>query len=64
MKVEKNKIVFAAVLAVILIFLIAYSVMVMGDDESENENLEQTLVPELGARIRRNMIPNWMPSTI
>lgn len=47
MKVEKNKIVFSAVLAVILIFLIAYSVMVMGDDESENENLNQTLVPEL-----------------
>ena len=47
MKVEKNKIVFAAVLAVILIFLVAYSIMVIGDDESENENLEQTLVPEL-----------------
>jgi len=47
MKVEKNKIVFASVLVVILIFLVAYSAMVMGDDESENESLEQTLVPEL-----------------
>ncbi|WP_062054278.1 conjugative transposon protein TraM [Aquimarina longa] len=47
MKVEKNKIVFAAVLAVIFIFLISYSMMVMGDDESEDENLEQTLVPDL-----------------
>jgi hypothetical protein len=47
MKIEKNKIVFAAVLAVILLFLISYSVMVMGDDESENENLEQILVPDL-----------------
>ena len=47
MKVEKNKIVFAAVLAVIFIFLISYSVMVMGDDESDNENLKQTLVPDL-----------------
>ncbi|WP_237274483.1 conjugative transposon protein TraM [Tenacibaculum ovolyticum] len=47
MKVEKNKIVFAAVLAVIFLFLISYSVMVMGDDESENENLKQTLVPDL-----------------
>tara|TARA_R110002074_G_scaffold3446_6_gene18329 strand:+ start:8687 stop:9622 length:936 start_codon:yes stop_codon:yes gene_type:complete len=47
MKVEKNKIVFAAVLAVIFIFLISYSVMVMGDDESDNKNLEQTLVPDL-----------------
>ncbi|MCM4164034.1 MULTISPECIES: conjugative transposon protein TraM [unclassified Arenibacter] len=47
MKIEKNKIVFAAVLAVIFLFLISYSVMVMGDDESENENLEQTFVPNL-----------------
>jgi len=47
MKIEKNKIVFAAVLAVIFIFLISYSVMVMGDDESETENLKQTLVPDL-----------------
>ena len=47
MKVEKNKIVFAAVLTVIFIFLISYSVMVMGDDESETENLKQTLVPDL-----------------
>lgn len=47
MKVEKNKIVFAAVLAVLFIFLISYSVMIMGDDESENGNLEQTLIPEL-----------------
>ncbi|MFH6602597.1 conjugative transposon protein TraM [Maribacter algicola] len=47
MKIEKNKIVFAAVLAVIFIFLISYSMIVMGNDESENENLEQTLIPEL-----------------
>jgi hypothetical protein len=47
MKIEKNKIVFAAVLVVIFIFLISYSFIVMGDDESENENLEQTLVPDL-----------------
>lgn len=47
MKVEKNKIVFTVVLATVLIFLIAYSVMIMGDDESENENLEQTLIPKL-----------------
>lgn len=47
MKIEKNKIVFAAVLAVICIFLISYSMMVMGDDESDNDNLEQTLIPDL-----------------
>ncbi len=47
MKVEKNKIVFAAVLTVIFIFLISYSVMLMDGDETETENLNQTLVPEL-----------------
>ncbi|WP_281986886.1 conjugative transposon protein TraM [Aquimarina aggregata] len=47
MKIEKNKIVFSAVLAVIFIFLISYSMLVMGDDDNENENLEQTLVPDL-----------------
>lgn len=47
MKIEKNKIVFAVVIATVLIFLIAYSVMIMGDDDSESQNLEQTLIPEL-----------------
>ncbi|MGO3719353.1 MAG: conjugative transposon protein TraM [Mesonia hippocampi] len=47
MKIEKNKIVFAAVLAVVFIFLISYSIMVMSDDESENENLKETSVPAL-----------------
>lgn len=47
MKIEKNKIVFAAILAVILIFIISYSLMIMGEDESKNVNLEQTLVPDL-----------------
>ncbi len=47
MKIEKNKIVFISVLAIVFIFLISYSVMVMGNDENENNNLEQTLVPDL-----------------
>ncbi|WP_026753004.1 conjugative transposon protein TraM [Sediminibacter sp. Hel_I_10] len=47
MKIEKNKIVFGSVLAVIFIFLISYSIMIMGDDDTENESLQQTLVPEL-----------------
>ena len=47
MKIEKNKIVFGAVIAVILLFLISYSLMILGDDESESQNLKQTLVPEL-----------------
>ena len=49
MRIEKNKIVFAAVLAVLFLFLISYSLMIMGDDESETENLKQTLVPDLEA---------------
>jgi len=36
MKIEKNKIVFAAVLAVIFLFLISYTILVIGDDESKN----------------------------
>lgn len=47
MKIEKNKIVFATVLAVIFIFLVSYSLMVMGEDGSEGQNLEHTLVPPL-----------------
>lgn len=48
MKIEKNKIVFASVLAVVVIFIIAYAVSMMDGDATENENLKQTLVPELG----------------
>lgn len=47
MQIEKNKIVFGSVLVIILIFLISYSILIMGDDESESRNLKQTLVPEL-----------------
>lgn len=47
MKIEKNKIVFASVLAVVVIFIIAYAVSMMGNDDTKNENLKQTLVPEL-----------------
>jgi len=47
MKIEKRKIVFASVLLVVVIFIVSYSLMVMGGDENENEILNQTLVPEL-----------------
>ncbi|MCC4227121.1 conjugative transposon protein TraM [Zunongwangia profunda] len=47
MKLEKNKIVFASVLIVMVLFLISYSMMVMGDDESEQTNLKETSVPAL-----------------
>ncbi|WP_179354354.1 conjugative transposon protein TraM [Winogradskyella vidalii] len=47
MKVEKNKIVFITVLAIVFIFLISYSLMLMGDDDNEKDSLEQTLIPDL-----------------
>jgi len=47
MKIEKNKIVFVAVLAVIFIFLISCALMIMGNDNTESENLKQTLIPDL-----------------
>ena len=47
MKIEKNKIVFALVLLCVVLFIGAYSVMVLGeDDESTIEN-NQTAIPEL-----------------
>lgn len=47
MKVEKNKIIFTGVLAIIFLFLISYSVMLMEDEDSDENTLQQTLVPEL-----------------
>ena len=47
MKLEKNKIVFGSILVIVVVFIISYSMLVMGDDESETENLRQPLVPEL-----------------
>lgn len=47
MKIKKNKIVFGAVLLIIVIFLVSYSYLLMGGQEEENENLKQTVVPEL-----------------
>lgn len=48
MKIEKNKIVFASVLAVVILFIVAYSFTLMSDNDNENDNLRQTTVPEIG----------------
>src|SRR5680860_1600022 len=48
MKIEKNRIVFGSVLAVVIIFIVAYSALVLGGDGDENKELNQTLIPELG----------------
>ena len=47
MKLEKNKIVFVAVLALIFTFIISYSLLVMGEDDDKNQKLQQTLIPNL-----------------
>ncbi|MCM4156174.1 MULTISPECIES: conjugative transposon protein TraM [Christiangramia] len=47
MKIEKNKVVFGSILAFVIIFIVSYSVLVLGDDSEEFEQLKQTKVPEL-----------------
>ena len=47
MKIEKKKIVFISVLAVIVIFLVTYTLMITGEDEEHHENLRQTEIPAL-----------------
>ena len=50
MKVDKKKIVFGSVIGVVILFIVGYSVFVLGgEDEAANE-LQQTLVPELEER--------------
>ena len=46
MKIEKNKIVFASILFVVVLFIASYSFLIMPGDESEN--LKQTNIPEIG----------------
>lgn len=47
MKIEKNKIVFASVLVCVILFIGAYSVLVLGDDEEPTIENNQIPVPEL-----------------
>lgn len=47
MKIDKKKIVFGSVLALIVIFIVIYSMLVLGKDEEESPQLKQTMVPEL-----------------
>ena len=48
MKIEKNKIVFASILFVVVLFIASYSFLIMPGDENESENLKQTNIPEIG----------------
>ncbi|UJH92717.1 conjugative transposon protein TraM [Antarcticibacterium sp. 1MA-6-2] len=47
MKIDKKKIVFGAVLATIVLFIVAYSVLIFGEVSEEPSELKNTLVPEL-----------------
>ncbi|MDT0691585.1 conjugative transposon protein TraM [Salegentibacter sp. F188] len=47
MKIDKKKIVFGAVLATIVLFIVAYSVLIFGGNSEEPSELKNTLVPEL-----------------
>jgi len=47
MKIEKNKIVFGSVVLIIVLFIVGYSNMVIGNGDNLDEQLEQTEVPEL-----------------
>lgn len=47
MKIKKSKIVFVAVIILVILFIVSYSVMVLDDDKSDSENLKETLVPDL-----------------
>jgi len=47
MKMDKKKIVFASVIGIVVLFIIGYSVFVLGNDDEGANELQQTLVPEL-----------------
>ncbi|MDF0718183.1 conjugative transposon protein TraM [Muricauda sp. 334s03] len=48
MKVEKNKIVFAAVMLCVVLFIVGYAMMALGGDEEPSIDNNQIPVPELG----------------
>ncbi|TMM55838.1 conjugative transposon protein TraM [Maribacter algarum] len=47
MKMDKKKIVFAAVIGVVILFIVGYSFFILGADDDTVNELQQTLVPEL-----------------
>lgn len=47
MKIEKNKIVFGSVLVIVIIFIVAYSTLVIMGEEEATGNLEQPSIPVL-----------------
>lgn len=47
MKIERNKIVFALVILIVVLFMVSYYVIAFSDDEAEDINNNQIPVPEL-----------------
>lgn len=47
MKLDKKKITFIAVVVVVVIFIITYSILAFGEDDSQRDELQQTQVPVL-----------------
>ena len=47
MKLDKKKITFIAVIGAVVIFIITYSILAFGDDDSQKDELQQTQVPVL-----------------
>ena len=47
MKLDKKKITFIAVIGAVVIFIVTYSILAFGEDDSQKDELLQTQVPVL-----------------
>ena len=47
MKLDKKKITFIAVIGAVVIFIITYSILAFGEDDSQKDELQQTQIPVL-----------------
>jgi hypothetical protein len=47
MNIEKNKIVFGSVILVVILFILSYSYLVLGEGDDQNDVLQETQVPKL-----------------
>ena len=53
MKIDKKKITFGSIIVLVVVFIICYSVFVMGDDSETETELTQPAVPELKEEAER-----------
>jgi hypothetical protein len=47
MKTDKKKLVFLSIIAIVILFIAGYSIFVLGGDKKADNQLKQTMVPEL-----------------